>query len=143
MNMADLKKDISDENLTQKDIVQLLLHNAQHMVTREDLKSDIRELKQDMFKLEGSLKQDMSKLEGSLKQDLSELEGSLKQDMSKLEGSLKQDMSKLEGSLKQDMSKLEVNIAYLSTKFDRMQWLIVTAILSIFLKDYLLAFIQS
>ncbi len=86
--MADLKKDISDENLTQKDIVQLLLHNAQHMVTREDLKSDIRELKQ-------------------------------------------------------DMSKLEVNIAYLSTKFDRMQWLIVTAILSIFLKDYLLAFIQS
>jgi predicted nucleic acid-binding Zn-ribbon protein len=130
--MADLKKDISDENLTQKDIVQLLLHNAQHMVTREDLKSDIRELKQDMFKLEGSLKQDMSKLEGSLKQELSELEGSLKQDM-----------SKLEGSLKQDMSKLEVNIAYLSTKFDRMQWLIVTAILSIFLKDYLLAFIQS
>ena len=86
--MADLKKDISDENLTQKDIVQLLLHNAQHMVTREDLKSDIRELKQ-------------------------------------------------------GMSKLEVNIAYLSTKFDRMQWLIVTAILSIFLKDYLLAFIQS
>lgn len=108
--MADLKKDISDENLTQKDIVQLLLHNAQHMVTREDLKSDIKELKDE-------IKADIKELKEDLKSDIREL--------------------------KQDMSKLEVNIAYLSTKFDRMQWLIVTAILSIFLKDYLLAFIQS
>jgi len=28
MKMSDLNKDISDGNLTQKDIVQLLLHNA-------------------------------------------------------------------------------------------------------------------
>lgn len=31
----------NNEHLTQKDIVQLLLHNAQHMVTREELRQDI------------------------------------------------------------------------------------------------------
>jgi len=37
--MQEMRKDVLDEHLTQKDIVQLLLHNAQHMVTREELKS--------------------------------------------------------------------------------------------------------
>ncbi len=46
--MSDLNKDISDGNLTQKDIVQLLLHNAQHMVTREELKTDITELRNEL-----------------------------------------------------------------------------------------------
>jgi hypothetical protein len=41
----------SSEHLTQKDIVQLLLHNAQHMVTREELKSDINEVKDENFTL--------------------------------------------------------------------------------------------
>jgi hypothetical protein len=38
----------SSEHLTQKDIVQLLLHNAQHMVAREELKSDINEVKDEI-----------------------------------------------------------------------------------------------
>jgi len=54
--MQEVKKDILDEHLTQKDIVQLLFHNAQHMVTREELKSDIKELKDD-------LKQDILRVE--------------------------------------------------------------------------------
>jgi hypothetical protein len=64
----------SSEHLTQKDIVQLLLHNAQHMVTREELKSDINEVKDEIVKVETSLKQDMVKLESSLKQDMVKLE---------------------------------------------------------------------
>jgi len=35
----------TDGNLTQKEIIQLLLHNAQHMATREEVKSDIKDLK--------------------------------------------------------------------------------------------------
>jgi len=54
--MQEMKKDILDDHLTQKDIVQLLLHSAQHMVTREELKSDIKELKDD-------LKQDILRVE--------------------------------------------------------------------------------
>ena len=54
--MVNENKKPIDENLTQKDIVQMLLHNAQHMVTREELKSDIKELKDD-------IKLDISKIE--------------------------------------------------------------------------------
>ena len=39
------EENITDGNLTQKEIIQLLLHNAQHMATREEVKSDIRDLK--------------------------------------------------------------------------------------------------
>jgi hypothetical protein len=61
--MSDLNKDISDGNLTQKDIVQLLLHNAQHMVTREELKTDITELRNE-------LKTDIKELRNELKFDI-------------------------------------------------------------------------
>jgi DNA-binding winged helix-turn-helix (wHTH) protein len=53
----------SSEHLTQKDIVQLLLHNAQHMVAREELKSDINEVKDEIVKVESSLRQDISKID--------------------------------------------------------------------------------
>jgi predicted nucleic acid-binding Zn-ribbon protein len=114
----------SSEHMTQKDIVQLLLHNAQHMVTREELKSDINEVKDEIVKVETSLKQDMVKLESSLKQD-----------MVKLEASLKQDMVKLESSLRQDISKIDA-------KFDKIQWLIIATMLTILLKDSVLRLLE-
>ncbi|MEA1956272.1 MAG: hypothetical protein U9N02_07255 [Campylobacterota bacterium] len=67
--MKELEKDIIDGNLTQKEIIQLLLHNAQHMATREEVKADIKELKID-------LKQDISKVEDKI----SKVEISLKED---------------------------------------------------------------
>ncbi len=72
--MTNTNKEIINENLTQKDIVQLLLHNAQHMVTREELKIDIKELrdelKADILKVESN----MSKVEANLKADISKVE---------------------------------------------------------------------
>jgi len=56
----------SSEHLTQKDIVQLLLHNAQHMVTREELKSDINEVKDEIVKVETGLKYEISKLDDKI-----------------------------------------------------------------------------
>jgi DNA-binding winged helix-turn-helix (wHTH) protein len=64
--MEDKGQNSSSEHLTQKDIVQLLLHNAQHMVTREELKSDINEVKDEIVKIETSLKQDISKIDDKL-----------------------------------------------------------------------------
>ena len=116
--MIDFNKDISDGNLTQKDIVQLLLHNAQHMVTREELKQDIKELKDD-------LKSDISKVEDKI----SKVETSLKLDILKVEDKI----SKVETSLKSDISKVD-------TKFDRIQWLIIATTITILLKDFILDF---
>ena len=52
----------NNEHLTQKDIVQLLLHNAQHMVTREELRQDISKVEERISKVETSLRQDISKV---------------------------------------------------------------------------------
>ena len=37
----DIQKLYEKDYLTQKDIIQLLLHNSQHMVTREEVKQEI------------------------------------------------------------------------------------------------------
>ncbi|MDC9728925.1 MAG: hypothetical protein PSN04_06305, partial [Methyloprofundus sp.] len=128
----------SSDHLTQKDIVQLLLHNAQHMVTREEVKQDISKVEDRISVVEMSLKQEILKVEASLKQDISKVEGRI----SAVEASLKQDISKVEGrisavevSLKQDISKVDA-------KFDKIQWLIIATIVSVFLKDYIIALIQ-
>ena len=108
--MVDVEKDISDGNLTQKEIIQLLLHNAQHMATREEVKSDIKELRVD-------LKQDIAKVETTLKQDIAKLEDKI---------------TKVETTLKQDIAKV-------SDKFDKIQWLIVATLLSVVFKDYIIS----
>ncbi|MEA1955946.1 MAG: hypothetical protein U9N02_05585 [Campylobacterota bacterium] len=86
--MKELEKDIIDGNLTQKEIIQLLLHNAQHMATRDEVKADIKELKVD-------IKQDYKDLKIELKQDYKDLKTELKQDISKVETTLKQDNKNL------------------------------------------------
>ena len=60
--MTEPEKNIAEGNLTQKEIIQLLLHNAQHMATREEVKADIKELK-------AELKEDISRVEITLKED--------------------------------------------------------------------------
>jgi len=143
--LEDYDKVIVDDKLTQADLIKLMLHNAQHMATREEVKSDID-------KIETSLKADMSKLDDKI----SRVETSLKADMSKLddkiskvESSLKADMiklddkiSKVESSLKADMSKLDDKISRVDGKFDKVQWLIVTTILTVLLKDYIFSFLK-
>ncbi|MBL0710214.1 MAG: hypothetical protein JJV99_04235 [Colwellia sp.] len=116
--MADDNQQKSNEQLTQKDIVQLLLHNAQHMVTREELKSDINEVKDEIVKVEVSIRQDVSKIETSLKEDISKVDDRI---------------SKVEVSLKQDISKV-------NAKFDKIQWLFIATIITVLLKDYLFSF---
>jgi len=131
----------TDGNLTQKEIIQLLLHNAQHMATREEVKSDIKdlkvELKEDISKVKTELKEDMSKLELSivkvkteLKEDMSELESSLKEDMSKLEIGI----LKVRTELKEDISDLRKDNKDLGKRMDRfMFWSLGLTITSTFL----------
>ena len=85
--MIDLNKELPNENLTQKDIMQFLLHSTQHVATREELENVKQELKQDISKVDDKI----SKAETSLRQDISKIETSLRQDISKVETSLRQD----------------------------------------------------
>ena len=52
--MLDSEKEIVDDKLTQSDLIKLMLHNAQHMATREEVKADIKELREEL-KLDNKL----------------------------------------------------------------------------------------
>jgi len=80
--LEDYNKEIVDDKLTQADLIKLMLHNAQHMATREEVKADIN-------KIETSLKADISKLDDKI----SKVETSLKADISKLDDKI----SKVDG----------------------------------------------
>ena len=72
--MDPLDKEIVDDKLTQADLIKLMLHNAQHMATREEVKSDIAKVETNLTKVERSLKEDISKVERSLKEDIAKVE---------------------------------------------------------------------
>ena len=100
---------LNPNDFTQKDLMLHLLQVSQHTVTREELKEDNESLKSD-------LKEDIAELKSDLKEDITEL---------------KSDILELRTELKSDIQKVDA-------KFDRMQWLIVATILSVFFKDYIL-----
>ena len=111
--MKEIEQDLLNKDLTQKDIIQLLLHNAQHMATRDEVKSDIRELR-----------------------------GEIKNDIRELRDELKEDISKVESTLKQDISKLDDKISKVSDKFDKIQWLIIATLVTVVFKDYIFSLLH-
>ena len=72
--MEDYDKVIVDDKLTQADLIKLLLHNAQHMATRDEVKADINKLEDKISKVEIALKVDINKVEISLKSEIGKLE---------------------------------------------------------------------
>jgi cell division protein ZapA (FtsZ GTPase activity inhibitor) len=157
-----LDKEIVDDKLTQADLIKLMLHNAQHMATREEVKDDIYKLDQKIDKVEVSLKEDISKLdqkidkvEASLKEDISKLdqkidrvELSLKEDISKLdqkidrvELSLKEEIKEFKAEVREDISRLDNKISKVDAKFDKIQWLIIATLFTVLFKDYILSII--
>jgi chaperonin cofactor prefoldin len=118
--VKDYDKEIVDDKLTQADLIKLMLHNAQHMATREEVKEDI------------------TKVETSLTNKIDKVETSLTNKIDKLETSLKEDIAKVEVKI----DKLEVKIDKVDSKFDRVQWLIVATILTVLSKDYILGLLK-
>ena len=55
-NYKSFDNEIPAENLTQKDIMQFLLHSTQHVATREELQDVKKELKNDINKLDKKIK---------------------------------------------------------------------------------------
>ena len=104
-NYKSFDNEIPAENLTQKDIMLHLLQVAQHSATREDVKNDINNLDAKIDKLDSKI--------------------------DKVETKLKEDINKLDIR----MNKLDSKIDKVSNKFDRIQWLIISTILTVLLKD--------
>ena len=117
----EIKELYNKDNLTQKDIIQLLLHNAQHMVTRDELKEDNRDLKTD------------------LKEDIDHIDKKI----DNVKDELKADINRLDKKIDNVADKLDKKIDKVSGKFDRLQWLIVGTILTVLFKEYILKFLSS
>ena len=129
--MTESQKNLADGNLTQKEIIQLLLHNAQHMATREEVKSDIKDLKIE-------LKEDISRVETTLKEDILRVETTLKEDILRVETTLKEDIDDFKIEIKKDIKdfKIEVNedTKNITKRIDRfMFWSLGLTISSTFL----------
>ena len=146
----DIQKLYEKDYLTQKDIIQLLLHNTQHMVTRDELKEDNRELKREIKEDINRLDEKIDNVKKELKEDISNLRTELKEDISNLRTELKADINRLDEKidnvkkeLKEDINKLDVKIDKVDSKFDRLQWLIIATIITVLFKDKFIALIEK
>jgi|SaaInlStandDraft_6_1057023.scaffolds.fasta_scaffold48379_3 hypothetical protein len=77
------------------------------------------------------------------REELDGVRRDLKADILKVESGLKADILKVESGLKADILKVESSISKIDSKFDRLQWLIVGVIISVFLKDSIIALFSS
>jgi hypothetical protein len=112
--MDTIDKEIVDDKLTQADLIKLMLHNAQHMATREEVKADITDL-------------------GS----------SIDAKIDKLEATLKQDILNLEANTNSRFDKQDAKIDKLDAKFDKIQWLILATLFTVVFKDYIISMIVN
>ena len=111
--MEDFDKEISDEKLTQADLIKLMLHNAQHMATREEVKADIQDIRTQMQEVKTELKAEA-----------------------------KANKIELKAEAKANKIELKAEISKIDSKFDRIQWLIIATIFTVLLKDYILGLLN-
>jgi chromosome segregation ATPase len=109
--------EVNPNDFTQKDLMLHLLQVAQHSATREDVKEDIGKL--------------------DIKFDKIDIK------FNKLESKLDIKFDKLESKLDIKFDKLESKIDRVDNKFNRLQWLIVATIISVFLKDSLFSLLAQ
>jgi uncharacterized coiled-coil DUF342 family protein len=61
-----------------------------------------------------------------------------REELQKAKLELKENIANLRSKLKEEKNILRKNISKLSDKFDRLTWFILTAVLTLFFKDYIL-----
>ena len=135
----EIKELYNKDNLTQKDIIQLLLHNAQHMVTRDELKEDNRDLKADLKDDINELDKKIDSVKSELKDDINKLDKKI----DSVKSELKNDINELDKKIDSVADKLDKKIDKVSSKFDRLQWFMVGTILTVLFKEYILKFFSS
>ncbi|MDF1874170.1 hypothetical protein JHD48_00320 [Sulfurimonas sp. SAG-AH-194-I05] len=122
--MIDLSQELEAENLTQKDIMTFLLHSTQHTATREELQAVKTELKNEIQEVRTELKKEIQEV----RTDMQVLKTELKTEIQEV----RTDMQVLKTELKTEISKIDA-------KFDRMQWLIISTIVVVLLKEQIIS----
>ena len=126
-------KQLDSENLSQKDIMQFLLHSTQHVATREELQSVKQELKADNL----SLKQELKADNAILREELQSVKQELKADNLSLKQELKADITTLKQELKAEIKDIRSEIKDVNIKIDKFLWIVVTGMLALFFKEYI------
>jgi hypothetical protein len=137
--MDTIDKEIVDDKLTQADLIKLMLHNAQHMATREEVKADITDLG-------SSIDAKIDKLEANTnskfdKQDakIDKLEANTNSRFDKQDAKI----DKLEANTNSRFDKQDAKIDKLDAKFDKIQWLILATLFTVVFKDYIISMIVN
>jgi len=142
-----------NSEMTQKDIIQFLLQQAQHTVTREELKDEIRELKNDLInKIDASdkktddVKNELNKKIDDVKSEIKGVKSELKSEIKDVRTEIKDvrtEIKDVRSEIKDVRSELKEDYLRLNKKFDRLTWYIVATIISIFAKDYIIEAIEK
>ena len=127
------------DNLTQADIIKLMLQNAQHMVTREELKTEIKDsenrLNEKIYIVEKRLNEKID----ALNKKIDDVEKKLNEKIDIVEKRLNEKIDNVEKRLNEKIDNLSKKVEKIEAKFDRLTWLIIATIISIFAKDYILS----
>jgi len=153
-----------NSEITQKDIIQFLLQQAQHTVTREELKDEIRELKNDLInKIDASdkkiddaknelnkniddVKNELNKKIDDVRSEIKGVKSELKSEIKDVRSEIKDvrsEIKEVRSEIKDIRSELKEDYLRLNKKFDRLTWYIVATIISIFAKDYIIEAIEK
>ena len=114
--------------MTQKDIIQFLLQQAQHTVTREELKDEIRELKNDLISKIDATDKKIDDVRDGLNKKIDDVRSEIKD---------------VRSEIKEVRSELKGDYLYLNKRFDRLTWYLVATIVSIFAKDYIIKALEE
>jgi len=132
--MEDYEKEIVNDKLTQADLIKLMLHNAQHMATRDEVKADINNL-------DSTLNAKIDKVEASLTAKIDKVEASLNTKIDKVEASLTAKIDNVETSLTAKIDKIEspfvasfvaANIPSAKTSFE----IVLLVLIKLFKKEF-------
>ena len=117
-----------NSEMTQKDIIQFLLQQAQHTVTREELKDEIRELKNDLISKIDATDKKIDDVRDGLNKKIDDARSEIKD---------------VRSEIKEVRSELKGDYLYLNKRFDRLTWYLVATIVSIFAKDYIIKALEE
>ena len=100
---------------------------ATGLVSRDFLRAELTQVRQEIATLGGNLRQEMATLGGDLRQEVAALGGVLRKEMADLRGGLRQEMADLRGDLRQEMADLRGGLRQEMAQIEsRLTWRIVT-----------------
>ena len=74
------------------------------------LRSDLREMREDMRLMETRIREDMRSMEARIREDMASMEAGIREDMASMEAGIREDMASMEAGIRKDMGSMEDRI---------------------------------